>query len=204
MKTKVFRCLFAFALLVTAQVLQAQEIILYGEVRDDATGEPVIGANVSVKGSSTGTSTDVDGNFSLRAVPGAELVFSCIGYEDEIFKVKAGQAFVVIAMTADAVMLEETVVVGYGQQKKASSVGSISTAKGEDLEKATRVNSVSEALQGQLAGVVSISSNSKPGSDAASIFIRGKATWGSAAPLVLVDGIERDFNDVDINEVESI
>lgn len=204
MKTKVFRCLFAFALLVTAQVLQAQEIILSGEVRDDATGEPVIGANVSVKGSSTGTSTDVDGNFSLRAAPGAELVFSCIGYEDEIFKVKAGQAFVVVAMTADAVMLEETVVVGYGQQKKASSVGSISTAKGEDLEKATRVNSVSEALQGQLAGVVSISSNSKPGSDAASIFIRGKATWGSAAPLVLVDGIERDFNDVDINEVESI
>ncbi|MGM9769080.1 MAG: SusC/RagA family TonB-linked outer membrane protein [Candidatus Cryptobacteroides sp.] len=204
MKTKAFRFLFAFALLLSGAVLQAQEMIVSGEVRDDATGEPVIGVNVSVKGSTKGTSTDLDGNFTLKTAPGAELVFSCIGYEDEIFRVKAGQAFVIVAMTADAVMLEETVVVGYGQQKKASSVGSISTAKGEDLEKATRVNSVSEALQGQLAGVVSINSNSKPGSDAASIFIRGKATWGSAAPLVLVDGIERDFNDVDINEVESI
>ena len=204
MKTKVFKCLFVFALFFAAPVLYAQEMILSGEVKDDATGEPVIGANVSVKGSTTGTSTDIDGNFSLRVAPGTDLVFSCIGYEDEIFRVKAGQAFVIVAMTADAVMLEETVVVGYGQQKKASSVGSISTAKGEDLEKATRVNSVSEALQGQLAGVVSISTNSKPGSDAASIFIRGKATWGSAAPLVLVDGIERDFNDVDINEIESI
>lgn len=90
MKTKVFKCLFVFALFFAAPVLYAQEMILSGEVKDDATGEPVIGANVSVKGSTTGTSTDIDGNFSLRVAPGTDLVFSCIGYEDEIFRVKAG------------------------------------------------------------------------------------------------------------------
>lgn len=204
MKTIVFKCLLFGSLLLSALTLDAQDMTISGQVRDDATGESLIGVNVSIKGSTTGTSTDLDGNFSLKAAVGDEIEFSSIGYQNETVRVRQGQSFVIVSMSADAVMLEEIVVVGYGQQKKASSVGSISTAKGEDLEKTGGVNSVSEALQGQLPGVVSISTNSKPGSDAASIFIRGKATFGNAGPLVLVDGIERDFNDVDINEIETI
>lgn len=163
----------------------------------------MVGVNVSIKGTRSGTNTDVDGIFSISVPTGAELVFSFLGYREEIFKVKKNE-FVRIVLSPDNESIEETVIVGYGKQKKASSVGSISTAKGEDLSKAGSVNSISEALQGQMPGVVAMNTNSKPGADNATLLIRGKSTWGNTSPLVLVDGVERDFNDVDVNEVESI
>lgn len=192
-----------FSLFFSSQA-SAQDITIKGVVWDDAMDEPMAGVNVSEDGTTNGVITDLDGRFSINVSKGATLLFSFIGYKDESVTVSSAEDDLRIVMRADSELLEEIVVVGYGQQKKASSVGSITQAKGEDLLMAGSVNMVSEALQGQMPGVVAINKSSKPGDDAADIFIRGKATWGNASPLVLVDGVERDFNDVDINEIESI
>lgn len=197
-----FFCLCCF-LLCTLSV-HAQQIYWKGQVKDAISGEPMIGVSVRVKGTGSGTITDFDGNFSVKASKGDILVISYVGYKTLELDLKNKTTLGVISLGEDAETLEEVVVVGYGVQKKVSSVGSIATAKGDDLLKVGSVNSVSEALQGQMPGVVAINSTSKPGADKASLLIRGKSTWGEAAPLVLVDGIERDFNDVDVNEIESI
>lgn len=186
------------------QFVSAQDITLKGQVWDEVLNEPLIGVNVLVKGTSQGVITDFDGNFIITAKKNQVLVFSFIGYRDVQIVVKPGINLSRVLMSEDSQMIEEVVVVGYGQQTKTSSVGAIATTKGDDLLKVGSVNSVSEALQGQMPGVTAISTNSKPGADQADILIRGKATWGSAAPLCLVDGMERNFNDVDINEIESI
>lgn len=191
-------------LAASALTALAQNVTVKGRVWDPTADEAVIGANVSIKGSRTGTSTDMDGFFTISAPVGSELVISFVGYMDETVRVRANSTNIRVELSPDSQLLEEIVVVGYGQQKKASSVGSIGTTKGEELLKVGNVNSVSEALQGQMAGVISINTSSKPGDDAANIFIRGKGTWQNASPLVLVDGIERNFNDVDVNEIESI
>jgi len=205
MKKTVISYLLTLAFVLTASVCaSAQTKVIQGQVIDATDGQPLIGVNVSVKGSQTGAITDLDGNFTISAAPKSELVVSSIGYIEETVLVNASTTAVKVVLNRDSELLEEVVVVGYGQQKKASSVGSIGTAKGEDLVSAGHVSTISEALQGQIAGVVAINSSSKPGDDDASLFIRGKATWGNASPLVLVDGIERNFNDVDVNEVESI
>lgn len=197
-----FLCLCCF--LFCALDVQAQQDYWKGQVKDAVSGEPMIGVSVRVKGTGSGTITDFDGNFTVKASKGDILVISYVGYKTLELDLKNKTTLGVISLGEDTETLEEVVVVGYGVQKKVSSVGSIATAKGDDLLKIGSVNSVSEALQGQMPGVVAINSTSKPGADKASLLIRGKSTWGEAAPLVLVDGIERDFNDVDVNEIESI
>ncbi|MDR0713606.1 MAG: TonB-dependent receptor [Bacteroidales bacterium] len=197
-----FFCLCCF--LLCALNVQAQQVNWEGQVKDAVSGEPLIGVSVRVKGTSIGTVTDLDGNFSVKASKEEILVISYVGYKTLEVDLKNETTLGVISLEEDAERLEEVVVVGYGVQKKASSVGSITSVKGNDLLKAGSVNSVSEALQGQMPGVVAINSTSKPGADQASLLIRGKSTWGETAPLVLIDGIERDFNDVDMNEIESI
>ena len=197
-----FFCLCCF--LLCALDVQAQQIYWKGQVKDAVSGEPMIGVSVRVKGTGSGTITDFDGNFTVKASKGDILVISYVGYKTLELDLKNKTTLGVISLGEDTETLEEVVVVGYGVQKKVSSVGSIATAKGDDLLKIGSVNSVSEALQGQMPGVVAINSTSKPGADKASLLIRGKSTWGEAEPLVLVDGIERDFNDVDVNEIESI
>ena len=197
-----FLCLCCF--LFCALDVQAQQDYWKGQVKDAVSGEPMIGVSVRVKGTGSGTITDFDGNFTVKASKGDVLVISYVGYKTLELDLKNKTTLGVISLGEDTETLEEVVVVGYGVQKKVSSVGSIATAKGDDLLKIGSVNSVSEALQGQMPGVVAINSTSKPGADKASLLIRGKSTWGEAEPLVLVDGIERDFNDVDVNEIESI
>ncbi len=182
----------------------AQSFQISGEVWDRDRKEPMLGVNVIVEGGMVGISTGLEGKFTLSVNEGDVLLFSFIGYDDVRRTVSKAMTNLKIEMGEQTSELEEVIVVGYGQQKKTSSVGSIATAKGEDLMKAGSVNSVSEALQGQMPGVTAINTTSKPGEDSADLFIRGKATWGDATPMVLVDGVERDFNDVDVNEIESI
>ena len=182
----------------------AQDTERKGQVVDAATGEPLVGAGVLIQGSLTGSMTDLDGYFIINAGDDAVLVISTMGYKEVQVPVNGRADLGRIAVSEDTELLDEVIVVGYGTQKKASSVGSITATKGDDLLRVANVNTISEALQGQMPGVVSINSTSKPGAAAADIFIRGKSTWGDASPLVLVDGIERDFNDVDVNEIESI
>lgn len=178
--------------------------VIKGKVWDAAYDIPMVGVNISEKGTTNGVISDINGNFEIKVHKKAILLFQFLGYQDISIEVNSDTDFSKIMMSPDTEQLDEIVVVGYGQQKKVSSVGAIGTAKGTDLLSAGNVTSISEALQGQIAGVLAVNTTSKPGADAAELFIRGKATWQSAQPLILVDGIERDFNDVDVNEIESI
>ncbi|MDD4632059.1 MAG: TonB-dependent receptor [Proteiniphilum sp.] len=185
--------------------LYAQPREWTGKVWDENLNEPLIGVTVTIKGSNQGTITNADGEFTISAETGQQLVFSYIGYESvELTLLDGNVTNLSIQMREDTQLLEEVVVVGYGVQKKASLVGSIATTKGEDLMKTGNVTSVSESLQGVLPGVVSVMVDGKPGADEAKITIRGRGSWVSSEPLILVDGVERDMNDLDINEIESI
>jgi TonB-linked SusC/RagA family outer membrane protein len=191
-------------LLISTFAIYAQQREWKGQVFDEKTNEPLIGVTVSVKGTTNGTITDYNGKFSIKSSANQILLFSYIGYINVEIPLKTNTDLSRMLMHEDVKTLDEVIVVGYGVQKKVSSVGSISSAKGEDLLKAGNVTTVSEALQGLMPGVVSIMKDSKPGADDAEILIRAKASWVSSQPLVLVDGIERNMNDIDPNEIESL
>ena len=169
----------------------------------DETGEPVIGATVLVVGgkASQGTITDMDGNFSINVRPGQKLKITYIGYDESIVSAKEGMK--VQMKTSGAVSLNTVEVVAYGVQKKVTMTGAISSVKSEDLVR-TSVGSVNNVLGGQLSGVTTVQYSGEPGSDAAEIFVRGKATWGDSQPLIQVDGVERTMADIDPNEIESV
>jgi len=205
MKTKLNRKIPAlvFCLLFSCVMASAQQFTAKGVVVD-SNGEPVIGGGVALKGNETvGTVTDLDGNFALT-VPGdnAVLVVSFIGMET--VEVPVTKSAMRIVLNDDSLMLEETIVVGYGQQKKASVVGAITQTTGEVLERAAGVTSVGAALTGNLPGVVTTQSTGMPGEEDPKITIRGGSSWNGSDPLVLVDGIERPMTSVDISSVESI
>ena len=169
----------------------------------DETGEPVIGATVLVVGGSAsqGTITDMDGNFSINVKPGQKLKITYIGCDESIVAAKEGMK--VQMKTSGAVSLNTVEVVAYGVQKKVTMTGAISSVKSEDLVR-TSVGSVNNVLGGQLSGVTTVQYSGEPGSDAAEIFVRGKATWGDSQPLIQVDGVERTMADIDPNEIESV
>ena len=205
MKTKLNRKIPAlvFCLLFSCLAASAQQFTAKGVVVD-SDGYPVIGGGVALKGNETvGTVTDLDGNFELT-VPNddAVLVVSFIGMET--VEVQASRSEMRIVLNDDSLMLEETIVVGYGQQKKASVVGAITQTTGEVLERAAGVSSVGAALTGNLPGVVTTQSTGMPGEEDPKITIRSGSSWNGSDPLVLVDGIERPMTSVDISSVESI
>ena len=182
---------------------QAQKIQVKGNLVD-GTGEPLIGATVKVKGNpGVGAVTDLDGNFSI-SVPSENsiLVFTYVGMKTKEVKIGTKREFKLTLEDDNAI--GEVVVVGYGQQKKASVVGSITQTTGEVLERAAGVSDVGSALTGNLPGVVTIQGNGMPGEEEPQIIIRGSSSWNNSDPLVLVDGIERPLSSVDISSVESI
>ena len=156
----------------------------------DGTGETVIGASIVVKGNnSIGTISDIDGNFVLT-VPNDKvtLVVSFIGMKSQEVKATA-QSKITVTLVDDSQQLEEVVVVGYGQQKKASVVGAIAQTTGETLQRAGGVSNVGAALTGNLPGVVTSSSTGMPGDEDPKIVIRSVSSWNNSEPLILVDGI---------------
>ena len=183
-------------------IQQAKKITVTGIVKD-THGEPLIGVNVLVKGSRTGTITDMDGHFYLD-VPGKNSVIeiSYIGFKTQQIKVGSKINFDVI-LEEDIEALDEVVVTGYGSQKKMSVIGSIETLQPKKLQVgATR--SLSNNLAGQIAGVIAVQRSGEPGYDSSNFWIRGIASFsGGQSPLVLVDGIERDLNNIDPAEIES-
>jgi TonB-linked SusC/RagA family outer membrane protein len=186
------------------QLFKADETIS-GTVTDDK-GEPLPGATVSIKGSSTGTVTDVHGNFSLK-VPGnnAVIVFSMVGFTSQEFPVPASGKLNV-RLTADQKSLSEVVVVGYGTQKKATLTGSISVIKGSDMVKSPEPD-LSNSFAGRVSGVVANNTSGEPGYDGSSIVIRGLATYGSTNVLVVVDGVPGQIGGLerlDPNDIESV
>jgi TonB-linked SusC/RagA family outer membrane protein len=184
---KTYMLLFIFVL--TFFEISAQNTFTTKGKVVDEMGEPIIGANVTIKGTSIGTITDLDGNFQLKTQTGSIIKISYIGYSDKEVKSDA-QKLLRIQLEEDAKTLGEVVVVGYGEQKKVSVVGSISTTTGKDLTKAP-TGSLGTAMVGRLNGLVSVQETGIPGGETPRINIRGISTLNDASPLVIVDGVER-------------
>ena len=191
--------LFKAAEKTTALASQQKKIITGTVV--DPNGEAVIGANVLVKGTTNGTITDMDGKFSLEVPEGAMLLVSYIGYSD--YETKVGnQSNLSITLKEDSQALDELVVVGYGTMKKKDLTGAVGAVKGDDLA-SRRTTQLSTALQGATSGVLVTRDNSAPGATA-SIKIRGVTTIGETSPLVIIDGVPGDINQVNPEDVENM
>lgn len=212
---KTFRCvtplLFSMALSPMAMAegvedvsyvsLQQAHKKISGVVKDKK-GETIIGANVVVKGSTNGTITDLDGHFMLQEVPdNAVLQISFVGYKtlEMSADIKSPMA---IVLEEDSELLDEVVVVGYGTMKKRDLTGAVGSVKGADLA-ARKTTQLSTALQGAVSGVMVTRDNGAPGATA-TIKVRGVTTISDSSPLVIVDGIPGDINQVNPNDVESM
>lgn len=174
-----------------------------GKVLDE-NNQPMPGVTIIVDGTTNGTMTGSDGTFTLGGVPsGATVIVSCIGYTNQVLP--DGKSNYVVSLVPDSEMLEETVVVAFGQQKKLSVTGAISTVASADLRKTTSTR-LDNALAGRVTGLTSMQSGGgQPGVDGATMYLRGAATTNGKSPLILVDGVERDnIRTIDMNEVESI
>ena len=192
--------LMVLMLLMSGQSF-AQNLHVSGRVVDEL-GEGVIGAGVVIHGTTNGTITDVDGNYDLPSVPqGATLEFSCVGYKTQLIQVTGSHLNV--TMAPDSRLIDESVVVAYGQQNKVTITGAVTAVGGEALLKSPVAN-VANSLQGNLPGVSAVQPSGMPGADEPVIRIRGVGSLNSAEPLVLVDGVERPFSQLDPNEIESI
>lgn len=182
----------------------AQNVTVSGVVKDDM-GEPVIGAGVLVKGTTSGTITDIEGHFSFRADDlNGTLVVSFVGMDTQEIPMKGKRTFEVVLMPSNN-LLEEVQVVAYGSQKKVTLTGSISSVNTDELLKVPTA-SIGNMLSGVLSGVSSVQSSGQPGGDDPDVFIRGISTLNAtnAKPLYLVDGVERSFFQIDPNEIENI
>lgn len=166
---------------------------------------PLPGVNILVKGTSNGTVSDFDGNYTLKVDAKATLVYSYLGFQTKEEPVN-GRNQINVTLTEDTESLEEVVIVGYGTQKKESVVGAISQITGESLQAINGgITNVEEALQGNLPGVVAIQGSGVPGRNDMQLFIRGQASWnGSGQPLILVDGVPRPIDNLDFNDIENI
>ncbi len=182
-----------------SDVLQKKEIT--GVVKD-ANGEPVIGANVSIKGTTTGTITDIDGKFVLSVPEGVTLQISFIGYISKDVIVGNNKTFD-IQLIEDAKKLDEIVVVGFGTQKKVNLTGSVSAVSGNELS-GIPATSVANMLQGKLPGVSITQTSGQPGREGTSIRIRGIGTMNNSNPMVLVDGLESAMDDINPNDIENV
>lgn len=187
---------------ITEVTITQQKKAINGVVFDGGLNEPLIGANVVVKGTTNGTVTDLDGKFTLEAAPNDILVISSIGFKS--LEIKASDAAKgKITLQEDTQALDEVVVVGYGVQKKANLTGSVAHISAEAIESRS-VASVSAALAGQIPGVTAIQSSGAPGSQTASITIRGTNSINGGSPLVIVDGVPGSMNTIDPQDIESL
>ncbi len=169
----------------------------------DVSGLSLIGASVIEKGTSNGSVTDFDGNFELLLSNGdATVEIACLGYKTIEMKV-AGKAVVNAVLEEDALMLDDVVVVGYGVQKKGTLTGSLSSINTETLT-AAPVDNITGMLGGKLPGLVSRQTSGLPGENDAAIYIRGVSTTGTSTPLILVDGVERSYSNLDPSEIADI
>ena len=168
----------------------------------DADGNPVIGATVIIKGTTTGVTTDIDGRYTLKGVKSGDIIeYRFIGFNTEEREYK-GETTINIRMMEASVGLEDVVVIGYGQQKKESVVSSVNTISSDELQMPGR--SLSNNIAGQIAGVLAVQRTGEPGKDNSSFWIRGISSFaGGTNPLVLVDGIPRSMNDITPDEIES-
>src|SRR5699024_1963904 len=185
--------------------VQRQETIS-GTVTDRQSGETLPGVNILVKGTTTGASTDQNGDFELT-VPSLQdtLVVSFIGYQTKEVPID-GRTEIDVALQPQAIAGEEMVVVGYGTQEKRSLTGSVASVEGSELTKRSSVSNTASLLQGRMPGVQVVQNSSQPGAEGVNIQIRGQGTFSSAgsSPLVLIDGVPGSLSDVSSKEIQNI
>ena len=200
MRTKIPFLLFS--LLLLSGMLTAQSRAVIGTVTSSDDGQPLIGVNILVVGSSVGTITDTDGRYTLELPDGADLLqFSYTGFQPQ--EVSVGLQSRIDVIMAPGELLEEVVVIGYGAQKKVNLTGAVSVVQGEEITKRP-VFQTSNALQGISPGVTVRTFGGGPGDDGGEVRIRGLGTLNNNDPLVLIDGVVGAFSDVDPNNIESI
>lgn len=196
--------LFVILLLlsITSTIAVAQTKLITGTIRDEK-GETLPGVSVTLKGSSTAVSSDVNGHFSIQ-VPDSKgiLIFHFVGFADQEVAVD-GQDKLQVQLKIGSKSLDEVIVVGYGTQKRSSVTAAVSTIKGKDLASQPVAN-INNALGGHVAGVLFTQASGEPGNDGANIQIRGISTTGNAQPLVIVDGVPRNYTQIDPSSIESI
>lgn len=180
---------------------QSKEYTITGTVLD-LQGQPMVGVNVIVKNQpGLGTNTDIDGKYKIKTGANETLSFSYLGYATQDIPI-AGKTRIDVKLAEDSNAMEEVVVVGAGFQKKASVVGAVTSIKMEDLKVPTA--NITNSLAGNVPGIIAVQRSGEPGKDASEFWIRGISTFGAnASALVLVDGIERDFNEINVEDIES-
>lgn len=197
--------MFSFAMLLAYfPVSLAQTATVQGTVTD-ASGNPLVGVNVIVKGTTIGTTTMTDGKYVLNFPPPTSrtLIFTYIGMVTQEVNIN-GRSTVNVKMKEDAGVLDEVVVVGYGTQKKVHMTGSVVAVSDAEIKKTTASN-ISQTLVGKLPGIVSQQSTGAPGSDDVTMLVRGYSSYkGGGGPLCLVDGVERPMSLIDPNDVASV
>lgn len=192
--------LYAFFCLTLPLVAQqSNDIKISGVVTDGK--EPLPGVSVTVKGTSQGAATNVDGLFILSVPKNSTLVVSYIGYLTQEIKI-TNQTSINIILVEDAKKLDDVVVVGYGTQRKISTIGAQSSVK-VITELKQPVANMTNSIAGRIAGVVAVQRSAEPGNDNSDIWIRGISTFSNSTPLILVDGVEREFNNIDSEDIES-
>jgi TonB-linked SusC/RagA family outer membrane protein len=181
-----------------------QQLALTGRVTDAATGEALIGVTVLVKGTTVGALTDANGNFTIPVSSREQVTIqiSFIGYATQEVLATPGTP-VTAALVLEVTQIQEVVVVGYGTQKKESVVGAITQVNSQTLMQAGETT-ITNAITGKLSGVLTIQTDAEPGSDNANLYVRGLSSWNGSAPLVLVDGVERDFSSLNPTEINTI
>jgi TonB-dependent SusC/RagA subfamily outer membrane receptor len=200
--------MLCFFLVVFALGAYAQQRTLTGKVTD-SSGVPLPGVTVLGMGTTIGTVTNLNGAFTLSIPESVTAIkFSFVGMTSQEVEI-AGKTTFNIVMSEESIGLDEIVAVGYGTQKKETVVGSIAQVSDEELKRTGHTSDLRQALMGQLPGVVALTMSGEPGGiltgeSATNIFIRGQNTWNGGQPLVLVDGVERNMNNIDVSEVASI
>ncbi len=195
--------LFKLFVFVLGSVMLHGQMTVTGVVTDDAQ-EPLIGVNIIIKNSTTGTITDFDGAYSINANEGDVLVYSFTGYDTK--EVTVGTTNVIDVTMAEGELLDEVVVTAYGTQKKVTVTGAIAAIQGKEITQSPAVN-MSASLSGRLPGLVAIQTSGEPGADDARLRIRGQNTLGNSEPLIVIDGIpdrEGGLNRLNPRDIESI
>ena len=169
----------------------------------DSKGFVIAGATVLVKNGSAGTVSDAQGNFQLTVPQGATLQVSFLGYESREISAIGGGKPLTVTLVEQTQQVDDVVVVGYGVQKKESVLGAISQVGTDELVNSGTAN-ITQAITGKLSGITSIQTSGQPGNNDVQLYVRGVSSWNGSDPLVLVDGIERSFSDLDPNEVATI
>ncbi len=193
---KFFKTLILVCTLLAASLSAAAQQNVTGMVTDE-NGDPIVGATVVIVGTTTGTITDFDGNYNLSVESGVTLRFSFIGMDTQEIEV-GDQTVINVVMQTEGIDINEVVVIGFGEKKKVTVTGSVSTIGSEELLKSPTAN-VTNALAGRISGISAVQNSGQPGADEAALAIRGNRNI-----LTIVDGVEREFSQIDPEEIESI